>query len=541
MNILIRNKFLVHLFAGLAATLVLSLFLVLGFWQTAQYRLEDVGIEARLPSNEVVIVKVDDASLQEIGRWPWDRGIIAELISKLAEAKVVGVDIGFFEGSEKDDFLQEAIKDNIVLSAVYQDFEIDDGVIGKNPLLPVVNGRAGYTNIYTDDDGIVRGFFDVQGELKSFAGEITGKEIPGERRLIGWTGQHKSYSAKDVLNGNVDLNEFSNKIVLIGGTAVGLFDIKQTPFGKLPGVEVQASIIESALNDYWLWREENKYIILNILLFSLLVSLLIYFFGFLVSIIIAVLIFAGYIFISVYYYDKGLVLNLFFPLLSLPISYTFTAIGTAVSERLKHAYVSELFGKYISSEIAAELLKNPKRAAEGEEKILTVMFTDIRGFTGISEKMKPKELVKMLNKYLGSMTEIIIANKGVVDKYIGDAIMAFWNAPVEEKDHAKLAVKAAREMQEKVKELNKNAKQEVHVGIGISTGYAVVGSTGTEHRLEYTALGDTVNVASRLCSNAKADEILVSEDSFKLAKVEAKRFDKIKVKGREEAVKVYFV
>lgn len=538
MNILIRNKFLVHLIAGLAATLVLSLFLILGFWQTAQYRLEDIGIEARLPSNEVVIVKIDDASLQEIGRWPWDRGIIAELINKLAEANVVGVDIGFFEGSEKDEFLQEAISDNIILSAVYQDFEMDDGVVGKNPLLPVVDGRAGYTNIYTDDDGVVRGFFDVKGELKSFAGEITGREIPGGRRLIGWTGQHKSYSARDVLNGNVD---FSNKTVLIGGTAVGLFDIKQTPFGKLAGVEVQASIIESALNDYWLLREENKYVILNIMIFALLVSLSIYFFGFLASIIIAFLIFAGYIFTSVYYYDKGIVLNLFFPLLSLPISYTFTAIVVAVSERLKHAYVSELFGKYISSEIAAELLKNPKRAAEGEEKILTVMFTDIRGFTGISEKMKPKELVKMLNKYLGAMTEIIIANKGVVDKYIGDAIMAFWNAPVEEKDHAKLAVKAASEMQKKVSELNKNAKQEVHVGIGISTGYAVVGSTGTEHRLEYTALGDSVNVASRLCSNAKADEILVSEDTFKLAKVEAKRSDRIKVKGREEAVKVYFV
>ena len=382
MNILMGNKFFVHFIAVFIAAFILSLFLILGFWQTAQYRLEDAGIDARLPKSEIVIVKIDDNSLQEIGRWPWSREITADLIGKIAaEARIVGVDVGFFETSDKDDLLQEAISENVVLSAAYRDFEVDGEIIGKNPLLPVVDGRKGYTNIYTDDDGVVRGFFDVQGELKSFAGEITGAEIPKERRLIGWTNTHKSYSAKDVLNNEVDLNEFKDKIVLIGGTAAGLFDIKQTPFGKFPGVEVQASIIESALSDSWLWRESNKYVIINVFVFSIFIGLSIYFFGFFASAIVAILLFFLYVFLSVYYYDKGIVLNLLFPLLSLPVSYTFATVGAAVSERLKHAYVTELFGKYISSEIAEELLKNPKRAAEGEEKVLTVLFTVIRGFT----------------------------------------------------------------------------------------------------------------------------------------------------------------
>ena len=139
------------------------------------------------------------------------------------------------------------------------------------------------------------------------------------------------------------------------------------------------------------------------------------------------------------------------------------------------------------------------------------------------------------------MSDAIIAHNGVIDKYIGDAIMAFWNAPLTQKNHAELAVKAAKEMQARVHELNKKAKKKVHVGIGIATGPAVVGSTGTEHRLEYTALGDTVNLAARLCSHAAKDEIIIAKETQKIAKPKVKKSEKIKVKGKAKPVEVYSV
>ena len=542
MNKSLHNKFLVCLSAGLIAGLLLSLLFVFGFWQTAQYRLEDVIVTPKPASENIVIIEIDDASLAEIGRWPWDRSITAELIGKVSsKAQTVGVDIGFFEPSEQDEELQSAIADNVVISAAYQDFEINGELAGKNLLVPVVKAKYGFVNIYTDKDGVARSFVDVKGDVKSFAEQITGKPVPKKVKLISWTSLHKRYSAKDVLNDEIDLSVFDNKIVLIGGTAVGLFDIKQTPLGALPGVEVQANIIESALNNDWIARESTAPVIVSILLLAVLVSLVLYFLGFGWSILVMIVLIMGYLFLSVYYYEQGLMLNLLFPLLAVPISFTTTASAVAVTERLKHAHVTELMGKYISHEIAAEVIKDPEKTAAGEERILTIMFTDIRGFTSLAEKMTPKQVVKMLNTYLGTMTDAIIKHNGVVDKYIGDAIMAFWNAPLQQKNHATLAVKAAQEMQQRVHELNKKAKQKVHVGIGIATGPAVVGSTGTEHRLEYTALGDTVNLASRLCSNAAGDEILISAETHKRSKVKAKKSSKIKVKGKARPVQVFSI
>ncbi len=542
MTSLLHNKFLVALGAGLTAGLLLSLLFLAGFWQTAQFRLEDVIVTPKPADPFIVIVAIDDDSLAELGRWPWDRSITAELISKIASrAKKVGVDIAFVEPSDDDTALQDAIADNVVLGSLYQNFAIADGVIGKDPLVPVVAAQHGFVNIYSDKDGITRALYDIKGALTSFTEQITGVPIPDERTMIGWTEQHQHVSAQEVLAEGFDLSVFDDAIVLIGGTAVGLFDIKQTPFGKMAGVEVQANFVESAVHDYWVTRESTGAVVLTILALALAVSLALYFLGFGWSILVIIALFIGYIFTSVYYYEQGLMLNILFPLLAIPLSYTLTASAEAITERMKHAHVRELFGKYISQEVAAELIKDPEKAAAGEEREITIMFTDIRGFTSMAEKMTPKQVVKMLNTYLGTMSDAIIANKGVIDKYIGDAIMAFWNAPLKQENHAALAVKAAQEMQARVHALNKKAKKTVHVGIGIATGHAVVGSTGTEHRLEYTALGDTVNLASRLCSHAGKDEIVIAKETQKKAQAKIKKKEKIKVKGKQKPVEVYLI
>jgi len=537
---LLQNKFLVCLIAGFAAGLLLSILFLAGFWQTAQYRLEDIIITPKIASDDIVIVAIDDASLEEIGRWPWERSKTAELIAKVSDAKKVGVDIAFVEPSEHDNELRHVVLDNVVLGSMYQSFGIGNGLVGKDALVPVVESEHGFVNVYSDKDGITRAFYDIKGDLKSFSEKVSGISPPQKRTLIGWTGKHKHFSSKDVLSEDFAVS-FDDKIVLIGGTAVGLFDIKQTPLGKMPGVEVQANFIESSINNSWINREHAFLVILTVLILAILVSLAIYYLGFGWSWIVMGLMIMGYVFMSVYYYEKSIMLNLLYPLLAIPLSYTFTSSAVAITEKIKHAQVFDLFGKYISHEVAAELIKDPEKAAAGEEKVITVMFTDIRGFTSMAEKMTPKQVVKMLNTYLGAMSDAIIAHNGVIDKYIGDAIMAFWNAPLRQKDHAKLAVEAAKEMQRRVHELNRKAKRKVHVGIGIATGKAVVGSTGTEHRLEYTALGDTVNLAARLCSHADKDEIVIAKETQKRANANVVKSEKIKVKGKIKPVEVYLI
>ena len=220
-----------------------------------------------------------------------------------------------------------------------------------------------------------------------------------------------------------------------------------------------------------------------------------------------------------------------------------------LSEKKSRKKVIGAFEKYVSKEVVKEILDDPEKLKlGGERRTITIFFSDIRGFTTISEKLSPEELVKLLNEYLTEMTNIILTHNGVVDKYMGDAIMAFWNAPLDQPKHAELTCSTALEMEKKLKQLQKewNARgvPPLEIGVGINTGPAVVGNMGSYERFDYTAMGDTVNLGSRLegLNKQYGTRIIISETTK--SAVEKKPFlvrklDKVMVKGKKEPITIY--
>ena len=241
-------------------------------------------------------------------------------------------------------------------------------------------------------------------------------------------------------------------------------------------------------------------------------------------------------------------MSVLYPLTSVAIAFVSSeAYRNLVVER-KNRYLKKAFSSYVSPELVAEIIKNPDRLAlGGAKKEITVLFSDIRGFTGISEKLAPDVLVSLLNEYLGPMTEVVLKNKGTLDKYIGDAVMAIYNAPLDVTDHPEKACRTAKEMIDKLKEINISFKQKglppVDIGIGINTGYAVVGNMGADMRFDYTAIGDTVNLASRLEGQNKyyGTHIILSE--FTAGKVQdefmLREIDLMRVVGKEKPVAIF--
>ncbi len=210
--------------------------------------------------------------------------------------------------------------------------------------------------------------------------------------------------------------------------------------------------------------------------------------------------------------------------------------------------LTKIFSKYVSSQVVDELMKNPDSTKLGGKKQkTTIMFSDIRGFTSMSEKMEPENIVSLLNEYLSNMSNIIFNWNGTLDKYIGDAIMALFGAPIQSDDDELRAVAAAIEMQKCLQKLNHDftmqGKPNINIGIGINTGEVVVGNVGSENRLEYTAIGDSVNLASRLCSVAKAGQVIISESTYNHIKdhIEVIKLDMVQVKGKEQKVQIYQV
>jgi adenylate cyclase len=247
-------------------------------------------------------------------------------------------------------------------------------------------------------------------------------------------------------------------------------------------------------------------------------------------------------------FDNGYVLNILYPLLIVPIIYTTNIIFVIITEQLDKRFVKELFGRYVSPTVAREIVSRAdagKLELAGEEREVTVLFADIRNFTQISEQMSPQEIVEMLNTYLSVAVDTIVDNDGMINKFAGDNIMAVWNAPQAHAEHAKLAVKAAWEVQQKITAMQKDDSNlpVVQFGIGINTGKALAGNIGSTGRSEYTVIGDTVNVASRICSGTPRNEVWIGADTYELAKafIEADELEAQKYKGKTTLVSVYRV
>ena len=608
---------------------------------------------ASTTDDRVVIVDLDEKSLAEIGRWPWGRNTLAELVRRLTDdgkAAVVGFDVVFAEPDDSSGLrvlerlgreqlrgergYQEALQGlrssldydrlfaetlrgrPVVLGYYFSDVDdarqsgalpppvltadafaghpapvLDWKGFGANlPALQQAASAAGHFNPVVDFDGVSRripllvrhegGYYEALAlaVVRTLLGGVpvrpvfpdaaTGMEwlevgsgattlsIPTDEAataLIPFRGPQRSFSylsAVDVLRGRVDLARLQGRIVLVGTTAPGLMDLRATPVGAAyPGVEAHANMIAGILDGRV--KQKPTYVVgadvLQVLVFGgMLVFLLPLLSPMRAFLLVGVTLFTLFT-LNMAVWHGGLVLPLAAALLAILLLFALNmAWGYFVESRVKKQ-ITELFGQYVPPELVDEMARDPGRySMAGRNQDLTVLFSDIRNFTTISEGLDPGELGRLMNDYLGAMTAIIRRNRGTLDKYIGDAIMAFWGAPVADSDHARHAVLTALAMQREIRRLDEPFRARgwpaLHAGIGINTGTMTVGDMGSAVRKAYTVLGDAVNAGARLEGLTKeyGVDILVGEATKAQVKdMVFREIDRVRPKGKGEPLAIY--
>ena len=598
----------------------------------------------------VTIVDIDEASLKELGQWPWPRTLVADLVTRITQlgAVAIGFDIVFaepdrmspsvaatsFRGIDaatkekldslpsNDEVLADAIKHSRVIvgqagsetptpkSEAETALQTGFAFGGPDPrpfvvtfagllrnVLPIEQAAAGrgLFSINPETDGIIRRVpvvMEAQGALvpsltmemlrvvvragailvrsddagvRSVA--VPGLEVPTDRNGRFWVHFNKHsatryVSAKDVLQGHLPTDRLRGKLVLIGTSAIGLLDIKTTPVqAAMPGVEVHAQILESVLTKSLL--SHPGYAIGAELILAVLLGLAIIVAAPMLSVFTVIalgaMLIAGLIALSWYFFvENGLLIDFTYPLISSWLIYLVLTFVNYAREQKQRQQIRSAFGYYLSPHMVEQLARAPEKLVlGGEERRMTILFSDVRGFTTISEHYKddPQGLTRLMNRFLTPLTNAIIERKGTIDKYIGDAIMAFWNAPVDDDDQEANACDAALTMQERAAALNIELKREadtnggvympLRIGIGLNTGPCVVGNMGSDFRFNYSVLGDTVNVAARLEARTK-DYRLPLVIGSRTAERAKQRFatmeiDLIQVKGKKEPEAVFAV
>jgi adenylate cyclase len=523
-------------------------------------------------SPNVVVVGIDDKSLETYGRWSeWSRDLHTKAIDNLTDAgaSVIGFDIVFANSTSSDEMLALAIQNNdrVVLgmsgtnqvSGQSAGLTFDKLLMPATPLLEASN-NIGHVNVVPDFDGKVRRLPLV---IKQTGGEsfpslsvavlqslfrmtqandyqieksrlnILAREIPVDSscfmRINYADNIHNipMISYADIINDDFDPLVVKNKIVLIGMTATGEIDTWAIPNEaiRVPGVLIHAATIDTILRQQFFSETGTGVTFFSTVLLVVICAVLLPLCGTWrwIDIVkgtgIVVLLLIVFIISSSLIASNGSIIDVFYPSLTLTGLYITNTLYIAIREQSDKRFVKGLFGRYVSPQIAQKIVtmaNDGALALGGEERDVTILFADIRNFTTISEKMSPGAVVKMLNTYLPVMIDAVVNNGGIVNKFAGDSIMAVWNAPQAQSDHAALAVKAAWEAQSNLAATVQNNLSPIPVkfGIGINTGKALAGNLGSTGRSEYSVIGDTVNLASRICSSTPGGEIWIGHETF---------------------------
>ncbi len=408
-------------------------------------------------------------------------------------------------------------------------------------------------SLFTDADIVLH--TDVDGIKRLQLGKRT---IPTDhlgRMALGFYKTNNTipvYSAADVLQGKHN-SQLNDKLVFIGITELGIADLRPTPVhNSFPGVLAHATAASNILNNTFSFQDRST-ILFNVVALLVLPAVLIFFMTRSNSLIRSSVVFAVLIslFTAVYYWllaQQGWLVSIVYPVFSLLITFIAYQIWSNLVSQQQTRFLQKAFASYVSPSVVKQIIKNPDTLSlQGKEQQISLIFTDIRDFTTISEQLPATQMVSMLNQYMDRMTRIIMHHNGTLDKYIGDAIMAIYNAPVALENHAVQAALSAIKMKQSLAELNKTFSAqnnlELDIGIGIHTGPAVVGNMGSELRFDYTAIGDSVNLAARLENATKyyGVTIIISHDTYEQIKHKCtcRELDRLQVKGKNNWTTVY--
>ena len=570
---IIKNKLVKTLLVSICIAAIVSMLMPAGFLNTWESKISDAFYHPSNTLSDIIIVEIDDESIYQLGEWPFSRDHYATVIKNINQSKVIGIDILFDLPREVDADLADALKNHTVVLAVeYKQLYSNEGkqyaetLLKPNPGLGIQGQdfKTGFINLHTDDDKVTRSFTPTivsndSHELFSsvIVEEMTGirPDLENSRTLINFFAEPRGYefvSFYDVYNNSEGLPEFDSKIVLIGFTASGVDDTFMVPISNtaMDGVEIHANLVQSILTRDYIYYQDDVSSIGIIFLFALLTGLFLFKFKIqIATVFIAASFITYFLFALLVLFDNyGIIMNVLFPLFSISLVYIALVAIYYQTEEKNRKWITSLFGKYVSPVVIDNLIEDPDKInLGGEKRNITIFFSDIRGFTSIAESISPEELVRLLNEYLTEMTSIIITNQGLVDKYMGDAIMAFWGAPLDQPEHAKASCSSSLEMMEKLKDLQKKWKKKgmpfVDIGIGLNSGDAIVGNMGSMNRFDYTAMGDNVNLASRMegLNKMYGTNIIITENTYKIVKdkFETRKLDVVRVKGKKKPVLIY--
>lgn len=521
--------------------------------------------------DRIVMVNIDEASLREAGHWPWPRRYHAYLLNQLHQdgAKVIAMDIVFdLPSNEEDDAIfAKSIEEagNVVLGNTL-DLQLEYLLSGRrleirginNPLPQLVDAARGigYYNIMQDRDGAIRRLNILETEEDLLPLSLRAIEVyydepltfAKEEILIDFNRPLKSFLSipyYKALQRDFPPGFFQDKIVFVGATDPVFRDYLTTPLdlwqGYWPGVYIHAQIVSNALDGRSIRSLPSFIVFFSFLLLSLLgahvfsscspVSGLKFLALFVFS--ITLLLFLLFIFFQFY-----------FPLLTPLLILFFNFISCALSWYLlvdrKRREVRDFFSHYVPPQVVDRIIEEENLSWKGEEMDVSIAFVDISSFTTFSEQNNPVEVVDYLNQYLKFIVEEVFRVEGTLDKFLGDGAMVIFGAPIKQKDHARRAVEFATTLQERIKE---NEEMALFMTVGIHSGPAIVGNVGSEARMEYTAIGDTVNTAARLQGVATKGEIIISEVTYQLVKDHFSFLPRgeVSLKGKDKPVKIYEV
>ena len=568
--------------------------------------------EKKEVSQDIGVITIDEKAIEKYGQWPWKRDVLADIIIKLREAEVgiIVLPILFSEEDRLggDNELAQVLQYGVVISQVGTTqtnknavsrgvAKVNDpmpwlfswpGMLGPIPLLGENASGVGVVNTVPEIDGVVRRIPLIMKigdetypamaievirvavgapsyQVKAGQGGIIALRVPGfsiiktdphARIWLRWNKEYDTISLADI----DQANKFKGKTVIIAPTAEGLNSIVATPLGERYMYEITANTLQTVLDGKNIQRIDISFLVELVLAFLIgcVIILAANYFSYVTLGLTFISLYVILLYATHYLFSQYLILaDVSWAIICLTIVGFHSTFNRFIKEFKLKQQIRKQFEKYLDPRQVAILVKNPEKLKlGGERKEMSFLFMDIVGFTPISEHYKnkddPEGLVEVINDYLNRMSKIVLKNGGTIDKYMGDCIMAFWNAPLECSNHAEMAVKTSIECAvetDKIKaEFKTKGLPDINIGSGVNTGICIVGNMGSEMRLDYSVIGDAVNLAARLEAttrnykdeNGKVTPVLYSSfTKEKLTNIKSIEVDKIKVKGKKELITIY--